>query len=69
MTMDIVTRGVDDEHCIKPQAVTPALDTSSWPLLLKNYDRREFDAPWRYLCVSSAVPVTASRAWTCLCGC
>ncbi|KAI9742020.1 MAG: centromere/microtubule-binding protein cbf5 [Cirrosporium novae-zelandiae] len=27
------------EYSIKPQAVTPALDTSQWPLLLKNYDK------------------------------
>lgn len=30
----------EDEFSIKPQAVTPALDTSNWPLLLKNYDKR-----------------------------
>lgn len=30
----------EDEFAIKPQAVTPALDTSNWPLLLKNYDKR-----------------------------
>lgn len=29
------------EYTIKPQAVTPAVDTSQWPLLLKNYDKRE----------------------------
>jgi len=27
------------EYTIKPQATTPKLDTSKWPLLLKNYDR------------------------------
>ena len=27
------------EHVIKPADVTPALDTSEWPLLLKNYDK------------------------------
>ncbi|KAH0537834.1 centromere/microtubule-binding protein cbf5 [Glutinoglossum americanum] len=33
--------GIKDEqdYSIKPQAVTPAVDTSSWPLLLKNYER------------------------------
>ncbi|PFH57790.1 hypothetical protein XA68_14554 [Ophiocordyceps unilateralis] len=36
--MDVVKKK-DDEYTIKPQAVTPALDTSSWPLLLKNYDK------------------------------
>ena len=29
---------VEDQYTIKPQATTPALDTSSWPLLLKNYN-------------------------------
>ncbi|KAL0088981.1 H/ACA ribonucleoprotein complex subunit 4 [Phycomyces blakesleeanus] len=28
-----------DETVIKPTAVTPAIDTSKWPLLLKNYDQ------------------------------
>ncbi len=27
-----------DELTIKPQAAAPAVDTSSWPLLLKNFD-------------------------------
>ncbi|CAN7124042.1 H/ACA ribonucleoprotein complex subunit 4 [Brassica rapa] len=27
------------EYMIKPQSFTPAIDTSQWPLLLKNYDR------------------------------
>jgi H/ACA ribonucleoprotein complex subunit 4 len=26
------------EFTIQPEAVTPKLDTSKWPLLLKNYD-------------------------------
>lgn len=30
-----------EEHIIKPQATTPAVDTSEWPLLLKNYDKRK----------------------------
>jgi len=29
----------DVEYTIKPQAVVPNVDTSHWPLLLKNYDR------------------------------
>ncbi|RDA87518.1 hypothetical protein CP532_1621 [Ophiocordyceps camponoti-leonardi (nom. inval.)] len=36
--MDVVKKKEAD-YSIKPQAVTPPLDTSSWPLLLKNYDR------------------------------
>jgi len=28
---------VEEQYAIKPQAVTPAIDTSTWPLLLKNY--------------------------------
>ena len=27
----------DDKSLIKPEKVTPKIDTSSWPLLLKNY--------------------------------
>jgi H/ACA ribonucleoprotein complex subunit 4 len=30
-----------DDYSIKPTAVTPSIDTSNWPLLLKNYDKRE----------------------------
>ena len=41
MTMDVVKK-TEEEHIIKPQAVTPAIDTSTWPLLLKNYDKRTF---------------------------
>ncbi|KAL7949022.1 pseudouridine synthase [Trichoderma barbatum] len=29
----------EEEYTIKPQAVTPSVDTSQWPLLLKNYDK------------------------------
>jgi H/ACA ribonucleoprotein complex subunit 4 len=35
-----VAKGTEDEYSIKPQATTPALDTSNWPLLLKNYEKR-----------------------------
>ncbi|TQS32580.1 hypothetical protein Golomagni_07100, partial [Golovinomyces magnicellulatus] len=34
-----VAKQTEEEFSIKPQAVTPALDTSSWPLLLKNYEK------------------------------
>jgi H/ACA ribonucleoprotein complex subunit 4 len=30
----------DSEYIIKPQASAPAIDTSDWPLLLKNYNDR-----------------------------
>ncbi|XAR71058.1 tRNA pseudouridine(55) synthase [Bertholletia excelsa] len=29
----------DDDYLIKPQSFTPSIDTSQWPILLKNYDR------------------------------
>lgn len=29
---------MSDEHTIKPQATAPAVDTSEWPLLLKNFE-------------------------------
>ncbi|KAH8909162.1 putative rRNA pseudouridine synthase [Coniochaeta sp. PMI_546] len=34
-----VAKRTEDEYSIKPQATTPALDTSNWPLLLKNYEK------------------------------
>ena len=41
--MEVVKKQKEEvqDYEIKPQATTPALDTSSWPLLLKNYDRRK----------------------------
>jgi H/ACA ribonucleoprotein complex subunit 4 len=36
MAMVVAPKEVD--YTIKPEAVTPAVDTSSWPLLLKNYN-------------------------------
>jgi H/ACA ribonucleoprotein complex subunit 4 len=30
----------EEDYIIKPEAVTPSVDTSSWPLLLKNYNNR-----------------------------
>ena len=49
MTMDIVKAGAaeEDEQVIKPQAVAPAVNTSDWPLLLKNYERRASFPPHR----------------------
>jgi len=31
------------DYTIKPEALTPAVDTSSWPLLLKNYNNCMFE--------------------------
>ncbi|POS74771.1 centromere/microtubule-binding protein cbf5 [Diaporthe helianthi] len=39
MADKVVAKAQEEEHIIKPQATTPAADTSDWPLLLKNYDR------------------------------
>jgi H/ACA ribonucleoprotein complex subunit 4 len=36
--MALVTTKDEVDYSIKPEAVTPALDTSEWPLLLKNYN-------------------------------
>ena len=30
----------EKDYSIKPEAITPALDTNDWPLLLKGYDKR-----------------------------
>ncbi|KAJ4148251.1 hypothetical protein LMH87_002730 [Akanthomyces muscarius] len=35
----VATKKAEEDYSIKPQAVTPSLDTSNWPLLLKNYDK------------------------------
>jgi hypothetical protein len=43
MAMTVAKKGGDVDYSIKPEAVVPAVDTSTWPLLLKNYDKREFD--------------------------
>lgn len=34
----------DVDFSIKPEAVTPTVDTSDWPVLLKNYDKRELSS-------------------------
>jgi H/ACA ribonucleoprotein complex subunit 4 len=31
--------GADEEYVIKPENTVPTLNTSDWPLLLKNYDK------------------------------
>jgi H/ACA ribonucleoprotein complex subunit 4 len=28
------------DYTIKPENITPKIDTSAWPLLLKNWDQR-----------------------------
>lgn len=35
----VVAKENDDPYIIKPEAATPTLDTSEWPLLLRNYDK------------------------------
>lgn len=37
--MALVKQDDGDEMIIKPEAVTPSVDTSAWPLLLKNWDQ------------------------------
>ncbi|KAH8765074.1 Centromere/microtubule-binding protein cbf5 [Diaporthe sp. PMI_573] len=39
MADKVAAKAQEEEHIIKPQATTPAADTSDWPLLLKNYDK------------------------------
>ncbi|EAZ27071.1 hypothetical protein OsJ_11000 [Oryza sativa Japonica Group] len=38
-SVDEAAEAKADGYLIKPQSVAPPLDTSAWPLLLKNYDR------------------------------
>lgn len=35
----------ETDYSIKPENATPALDTSTWPLLLKGYDKRKSSIP------------------------
>lgn len=42
--MALVVANDEADYAIKPEALTPSVDTSQWPLLLKNYDKRE-DSP------------------------
>jgi hypothetical protein len=37
----MATKDIAD-FSIKPEAVTPSIPTSEWPLLLQNYDKCEF---------------------------
>lgn len=37
MAMEVST--VEPDYTIKPESITPAIDTSTWPLLLKNYNK------------------------------
>jgi len=43
----VVKRGAEEEkeekYQIKPDESKPKVDTSDWPLLLKNWDKRKFD--------------------------
>lgn len=43
--MAVAVAKADVEYSIKPEAVTPAIPTSEWPLLLQNYDKRGFLFP------------------------
>ncbi|KAL4283924.1 hypothetical protein GQ457_16G021780 [Hibiscus cannabinus] len=36
---DVEAKESDPDFMIKPQTTTPSIDTSQWPILLKNYDR------------------------------
>jgi H/ACA ribonucleoprotein complex subunit 4 len=45
--MALVVAKKDEDYSIKPEAVTPSVDTSEWPLLLKNYNKRTRHNPMR----------------------
>lgn len=45
----VAVKAQEEEHVIKPQATKPATDTSDWPLLLKNYDKRANHPPNTFL--------------------
>ena len=35
----VLAKGEELDYTIKPESTTPVVDTSEWPLLLKNYNR------------------------------
>jgi H/ACA ribonucleoprotein complex subunit 4 len=35
----VASAQVEGDYTIKPESTAPKLDTSQWPLLLKNYDK------------------------------
>jgi len=37
--MALVKAGEDLDMTIKPENITPSVDTSAWPLLLKNWEK------------------------------
>jgi len=39
--MALVKHADEDEMTIKPANVAPVIDTSDWPLLLKNWEKRK----------------------------
>lgn len=38
-TEQVASAQLDGDYAIKPEKAPPKLDTSQWPLLLKNYDK------------------------------
>jgi H/ACA ribonucleoprotein complex subunit 4 len=40
------TKPAEADYSIKPTAVTPSVDTSTWPLLLKNYEKLLVRSPF-----------------------
>lgn len=39
--MALILGNDERDYAIKPEASAPSLDTSTWPLLLKGYDKRK----------------------------
>ena len=39
LTMAVVKSSQEMDYAIKPEALTPSIPTSEWPLLLKDYDK------------------------------
>ena len=39
--MAVVVSKADADYAIKPETIAPSVDTTQWPLLLQNYDKRE----------------------------
>lgn len=57
----------EDQQIIKPEHITPNVDTSDWPLLLRNWDQREIfhhHCPGRHIALTLALAQSLSAQVT-----
>jgi hypothetical protein len=52
------------DFTIKPSAVTPSVDTSTWPLLLKNYDKLLVRSQYLAFYKRRRISLTSFHSWS-----